>query len=75
MGAKGFPNARDLLIVVDGGGSNSSRYWLRKVALQKLADRTGLELGVSICHRGPASGTRSNIVSFATSLRTGAGNP
>jgi transposase-like protein len=47
MGAKRFPDARDLLIVADGGGSNSSRCRLWKVALQRLADRTGLELGVS----------------------------
>jgi Rhodopirellula transposase DDE domain len=47
MGAKRFPNARDLLIVANGAGSNSSRCRLWKVALQKLADGTGLELGVS----------------------------
>jgi Rhodopirellula transposase DDE domain len=47
MGAKRFPGARELLIVADGGGSNGSRCRLWKVALQRLADRTGLRLGVS----------------------------
>jgi hypothetical protein len=47
MGAKRYPGARELLIVADGGGSNGSRCRLWKVALQRLADRTGLRLGVS----------------------------
>jgi hypothetical protein len=47
MVAKRFPKARELLIVADGGGSNGSRCRLWKVSLQKLADRTGLKLGVS----------------------------
>ena len=47
MGTKRFPGASQLLIVADGGGSNGSRCRLWKVALQRLADRTGLQLGVS----------------------------
>jgi len=47
MGVKRFPNAKKLLITADGGGSNGSRCRLWKVALQDLADKTGLELSVS----------------------------
>jgi biotin operon repressor len=47
MGRQRFPNTKELYITSDGGGSNSSRSRLWKVALQKLADRTGLTLTMS----------------------------
>jgi transposase len=47
MGATRFPHAEKLLITADGGGSNSSRTRLWKVALQKLADDLKLTLTVS----------------------------
>jgi len=47
MGRQRFPNAEELYITSDGGGSNASRSRLWKVALQKLADRTGLTLTMS----------------------------
>jgi transposase len=47
MGRRRFPKARKLYITADGGGSNGSRSRLWKVALQKLANRTGLTLSVS----------------------------
>lgn len=47
MGRRRFPKARQLCIMADGGGSNSSRSRLWKGALQKLADKTGLTLVVS----------------------------
>jgi hypothetical protein len=46
MGAERFPRARELAITADGGGSNSSRSRLWKVALQGLADGLGLRLRV-----------------------------
>jgi Rhodopirellula transposase DDE domain len=46
MGAERFPRARELAITADGGGSNSCRSRLWKVALQGLADATGLRLRV-----------------------------
>ena len=46
MGRKRFPHATELLITADGGGSNSCRSRLWKVALQELADRIGLKLVV-----------------------------
>jgi hypothetical protein len=46
MGRARFPRARELAITADGGGSNSCRSRLWKVALQGLADATGLVLRV-----------------------------
>ena len=46
MGAERFPRARELAITADGGGSNSCRARLWKVALQGLADALGLRLRV-----------------------------
>jgi hypothetical protein len=50
-GIHSYPNARKLLILADGGGSNRSRGNLFKIALQQLADITGLE--IEICHYPP----------------------
>jgi len=47
MGRKVYPNASELLITADAGGSNGYRSRLFKIELQKLADRTGLTIGVS----------------------------
>jgi Rhodopirellula transposase DDE domain len=46
-GCELYPNATSLLITADGGGSNGSRVRLWKWELQKLADETGLQIGVS----------------------------
>ena len=53
MGAQRFPRANKLLINADGGGSNSSRSRLWKVALQDLAD--ALQLRLSVCHFPPGT--------------------
>jgi len=42
-----YAGARELLITADGGGSNGWRPRLWKLELQKLADETNLEIGVS----------------------------
>src|SRR6266516_5496709 len=42
MGRERYPDARELTITADGGGSNGSRVRLWKVELQKFADTTGL---------------------------------
>jgi transposase len=47
MGCKAYPEATELLIMADAGGSNSHRSRLWKVGLQRLADLTGLHLHVS----------------------------
>ena len=53
MGVLAYPDADELLITADGGGSNSSRTRLWKLCLQKLADE--LELSISVCHFPPGT--------------------
>ena len=48
MGQRMYPQAQQVLITADGGGSNGRRSRLWKVALQQLSDVTGLE--VHVCH-------------------------
>lgn len=59
MGARRFPRASELLITADGGGSNSSRCRLWKVALQELADEIGLKL--KVCHFPPGTSKWNKI--------------
>jgi hypothetical protein len=59
MGAARFPRARKLMITADGGGSNSSRNRLWKVALQDLADELALPLWV--CHFPPGTSKWNKI--------------
>jgi hypothetical protein len=47
MGKRAYPDAKELFITADGGGSNSSRARLWKTELQRFADRTGLAISVS----------------------------
>jgi hypothetical protein len=47
VGQRRYPKAARLLLEMDGGGANAPRTWLWKVALQRLADETGLILAVS----------------------------
>jgi len=47
MGKPMYPEATELQVMADGGGSNSSRSRLWKVALQRFADATGLVVSVS----------------------------
>jgi hypothetical protein len=54
-----YPHARRLLLTADGGGSNSSRTWLWKRELQRLADETGLE--ISVRHVPPGTSKWNNI--------------
>lgn len=42
-----YPNARSLLILCDGGGSNSSRHYIFKEDLQKTATALGLEIRIA----------------------------
>ena len=47
MGRRTYPDARELFITADAGGSNSARARLWKRQLQRFADRTGLAISVS----------------------------
>lgn len=46
-GSRHYPNAKRLLLLCDGGGSNASNRHVFKEALQALSDRLGLELRVA----------------------------
>jgi hypothetical protein len=59
MGRKRFPHATEILITADSGGSNGSRSRLWKVALQTLADRTGLK--VTVAHFPPGTSKWNKI--------------
>ena len=59
MGSKRHRQAKQLLITADGGGSNSSRCRLWKVALQELA--TWLEMPVHVCHFPPGTSKWNKI--------------
>ncbi len=47
MGNKRYPDARDLFITADAGGSNGYRSRVWKVELQRLADELGISIHVS----------------------------
>ena len=59
MGQQSYPQATELLITADSGGSNGSRVRLWKVELQRLADETGLEL--LVCHLPPGTSKWNKI--------------
>lgn len=59
MGRGTYPTATELLIMADSGGSNSSRGRLWKVALQQLADETGLS--IAVCHFPPGTSKWNKI--------------
>ena len=59
MGQPLYPEARQLLITADGGGSNGSRLRLWKVELQKLADELGLT--IAVCHLPPGTSKWNKI--------------
>ena len=56
MGRQRYPNARELTVTADCGGSNGARVRLWKVELQKLADETGLVIHVH--HYPPGTSRR-----------------
>ena len=47
VGSKAYPNAKELFITADGGGSNGSRVRLWKLELQTVADEIGIPIRVS----------------------------
>ncbi len=46
-GWKNYPNATSILVLCDGGGSNSSRHYIFKQDLQILADEIGIEIRIA----------------------------
>ena len=59
IGKKNYPNANELLICADGGGSNASRSRLWKFYLQKFANKTGLK--ITVCHFPPGTSKWNKI--------------
>jgi hypothetical protein len=59
MGREAYPQAQELLITADGGGSNSSQGRLWKTELQRLANETGL--AISVCHFPPGTSKWNKI--------------
>jgi hypothetical protein len=56
IGALRYPNAKQMLINADCGGSNGTRLRLWKRELQVLADELGIE--ITVCHVPPGTSSR-----------------
>lgn len=59
MGFECYPEAKQLLIIADSGGSNSSRGRLWKTELQKLANE--IKLQITVCHLPPGTSKWNKI--------------
>ena len=59
LGHRRYPDATMLTITADCGGSNGNRLRLWKVALQRLADDTGLQ--IRVCHFPPGTSKWNKI--------------
>lgn len=59
MGQYAYPQAEELLITADGGGSNGSRNRLWKFELQRLVDE--LQLEITVCHFPPGTSKWNKI--------------
>lgn len=59
MGGQLYPEAKQLLITADCGGSNGYRVRLWKLELQRLADETGLN--IEVCHFPPGTSKWNKI--------------
>ena len=59
MGRRAYPDATELLITADGGGSNSYRTRLWNVALQEFATTSGLR--ITVTHSPPGTSTWHTI--------------
>lgn len=59
MGKAEYPNATELLITADCGGSNGYRVRLWKIEVQKFADETGMI--INVCHFPPGTSKWNKI--------------
>jgi len=59
MGREMYPNAKELIITPDAGGSNGYRVRTLKTKLQSFAKETGLR--ISVCHLPPGSSKWNKI--------------
>ncbi len=59
LGKTRYPDAETLTITADSGGSNNPRTRLWRLELQRLADRTGLN--IRVCHFPPGTSKWNKI--------------
>lgn len=59
VGRARYPQAKELLITADSGGSNGSRVRLWKWELQRLANATGM--AIAVCHLPPGTSKWNKI--------------
>ena len=59
MGCERYPEAKELTITADGGGSNGYRVRLWKLELSRLAQETGLR--IRVCHFPPGTSKWNKI--------------
>jgi len=59
MGCERYPDAKELTITADGGGSNGYRVRLWKLELSRLAQETGLR--IRVCHFPPGTSKWNKI--------------
>lgn len=59
MGERRYPQAQEILIMADGGGSNGSRSRLWKYSLQEWATQEGLK--IAVCHFPPGTSKWNKI--------------
>lgn len=59
MGRKTYPDATELLIMADAGGSNGTRSRRWKIGVQRLANSTGL--GITVSHFPPGTSKWNKI--------------
>ena len=59
VGTKRYPDAREIFITADAGGSNSYRSHVWKYELQRLADKLGLS--IHVCHFPPGTSKWNKI--------------
>ena len=75
MGMERYPEAKEVMITCDGGGSNGSRVRLWKLKLQELADFTGLTFHVSHFPPGTSKWNRIEHSLFSFISRNWKGQP
>jgi len=59
VGSQAYPNAKELLVTADGGGSNGGRVRLWKLELQGLADE--IDMPIRVCHFPPGTSKWNKI--------------
>ncbi len=59
MGKETYPEATELLITADGGGSNATKSRMWKAEMQNFADESGLS--ISVCHFPPGTSKWNKI--------------